>query len=141
MLIWCYDEHGGYYDHVAPPVAPKPDAMGPKLQAGDVNGAYDRLGFRVPAVVVSPFARKDYVSSVVRDHTAVLALLEHKFNLPALTYRDGWADDITDCLDFENAPAFLVPPNLAASNNQQHFGDDDGTPGPLCSKPPTVPSV
>ena len=138
VLVWCYDEHGGYYDHVAPPAAPAPDSMQPKLIAGDVPGGYDRLGFRVPAVVVSPFARKNYVSSVVRDHTTVLALLEHKFNLPALTHRDGWAEDLTDCLDFDNAPAFLTPPLLAPSRNNHLFGPD-GTPAPICTTAPPLP--
>ncbi len=138
VLVWCYDEHGGYYDHVAPPAAPKPDDVPPKLQQGDVAGAYDRLGFRVPAVIVSPFARKDYVSHVVHDHTSVLALLEHKYNLPALTHRDGWADDLTDCLDFAGTP-FLTPPNLAHALNTKPLASD-GTPGPLCTELSHAPS-
>ena len=57
LLIWCYDEHGGYYDHVPPPAAVAPDNVPPMLGPGDIMAGYDRYGFRVPAVVVSPFAR------------------------------------------------------------------------------------
>ncbi|MEO7555044.1 MAG: alkaline phosphatase family protein, partial [Acidimicrobiales bacterium] len=117
LLIWTYDEHGGYYDHVPPPTAAVPDDVAPILAPGDVPGAYDRYGMRVPAVIVSPWARRDYVSSVVHDHTSILALLQRKFNLPALTARDGAADDLLDSLDFSGDPAFLSPPTLPAPRN------------------------
>ena len=77
-------------------------------------GAYDRYGFRVPAVIVSPYARPNYVSHVVHDHTSILKLIETKWNLPAMTYRDANADNLLDSLDFNSAPAFLVPPTLPA---------------------------
>ena len=50
---------------------------------------FDRYGFRVPAVIVSPYARRDYVSHVVHDHTSILKLIETKWNLPPLTRRDA----------------------------------------------------
>src|SRR5262249_3909344 len=68
LLVWLYDEHGGYYDHVPPPPAVPPDDVLPHLIPGDAPGDYARYGFRVPAVVVSPWAKRDYVSSVVHDH-------------------------------------------------------------------------
>ncbi|HEY3832812.1 MAG TPA: alkaline phosphatase family protein [Acidimicrobiia bacterium] len=138
VLLFCYDEHGGYYDHVPPPAAPEPDGKGPNLQAGDVPGAYNRLGFRVPAVIVSPYAKKDYVSHVVHDHTSVLALVEHKFNLPALTHRDGWADDLLDSLDFDN-PGFMTPPTLAAPLNHT-ARDDQGVAQNICTFPSPIPA-
>jgi phospholipase C len=109
LLVWCYDECGGYYDHVPPPSAPEPDEVPP-----DVGGPwrFDRYGFRVPAVVVSPYARPDYVSHVERDHTSVLKLIERKWNLPPMTARDAAADDLLDMVDFDAAPAFAVPPEL-----------------------------
>jgi phospholipase C len=140
LLVWCYDEHGGYYDHVPPPAAPAPDDVPPRLAPGDVPGGYNRLGFRVPAVVVSPFAKDDYVSSVVHDHTSVLALLQHKFNLPALTARDGWADDLLDCLELDRHPRFAVPPTLPQPANRAPFGSD-GTPPPQCTTGGPVPTV
>jgi phospholipase C len=116
LLVWTYDEGGGYYDHVPPPKAVKPDAVAPILAPTDPPGAvFNRYGFRVPSGIVSPFAKPDYVSDVVHDFTSVLKLIETKWNLPALTYRDAAADNLLDSVDFESAPAFLTPPTLAAA--------------------------
>jgi phospholipase C len=111
-LIINYDEHGGYYDHVPPPPALAPDSVPPMLTADDVPGTFDRYGFRVPLFVVSPWARRGYVSRVVQDHTSVLAFIERKWNLPAMTLRDANAHPMTDYFDFRK-PAFLTPPKLA----------------------------
>jgi phospholipase C len=113
LLVWCYDEHGGYYDHVPPPAAIAPDAIRPRLSAGDPPGGYDRYGVRVPAVVVSPWSRPHAVSNVIHDHTSVLAEIERTWNLPALTWRDANATGLRDFLDFRR-PALLTPPPLAA---------------------------
>jgi phospholipase C len=83
----------------------------------DPPGDFARYGFRVPAAIISPWAKRDYVSHVVHDHTSILKLVERKFNLPALTARDANADDLLDSLDFDHAPAFLTPPLLPASHN------------------------
>jgi phospholipase C len=115
LLIWTYDEHGGYYDHVPPPRAIRPDNIPPEIHVPpDLPGAYDRYGFRVPAVIVSPYARRNYVSHVVHDHTSVMKLIETKWNLGALTYRDANADNLLDSVDFRSKPAFLEPPTLPA---------------------------
>ena len=113
LLVWLYDEHGGYYDHVPPPAAIAPDDIPPDLQPGDQPGGYDRYGFRVPAVIVSPYAKPKHVSTKVRDHTAILRFIERKWNIGALTFRDANADDLSDCLNFHK-PAFLNPPTLPA---------------------------
>ena len=127
VLIWCYDEHGGYYDHVHPPRAIRPDDIPPDIEVPpDFPGGYDRYGFRIPAVVVSPYAKMNYVSHVVRDHTAVLGLIERKWNIGAMTFRDANADDLLDMLDFDN-PAFLEPPALPAP--ALDAGPDTCTPG------------
>lgn len=131
-----YDEHGGYHDHVSPPAAVLPDDVEgrsligspTRLQAflrplvpGLVRSAenltkgpcrYDRYGFRVPAVIVSPYARPDYVCTAVLDHTSVLKLVEEKWNLPALTQRDAAAISPLDALDLTGPPAFLKAPSL-----------------------------
>jgi phospholipase C len=112
LLIWTYDEHGGYYDHVPPPAAIPPDNIPPDIDGSPFQVGYDRYGFRVPAVIVSPYARRHYVSHVVHDHTSVLKLIETKWNLGALTYRDANADNLLDALDFRRRPAFLEPPVL-----------------------------
>lgn len=117
LLIWCYDEHGGYYDHVPPPRAVPPDSIPPDIHVPpDQPGGYDHYGVRVPCVVVSPYARRDYLSQVVHDHTSILKLIETKWNLPALTYRDANASNLLDCLDLQGIPTFREPPSLPAPN-------------------------
>ncbi|MHB1891875.1 MAG: alkaline phosphatase family protein [Acidimicrobiales bacterium] len=118
LVVWNYDEHGGYYDHVLPPAAPAPDGIPPAIKVPpDQPGGFDRYGFRVPFGVVSPYARKGYVSHVVHDHTSVLKLVETKWNLPALTRRDANASDLLDSIDLASPPAFLHPPTLPAPAN------------------------
>jgi len=106
-----YDEHGGYYDHVPPPQACIPGDHPPMLEPGDVVADFDRYGFRVPFVLVSPYARPHFVSHRVQDHTSILRFIETRFDLPALTARDANADPLLDLFDFQN-PAFLTPPTL-----------------------------
>ena len=114
VLIWVYDEHGGYYDHVPPRPAVRPDDIRPDVPADQLDGdLYSWTGFRVPAVVVSPWARRDYVSHVQYDHTSILKLLETKWNLPALSDRDANATNLLDTLDLSaKRPPFLTPPSL-----------------------------
>jgi phospholipase C len=113
LLIWTYDEHGGYYDHVPPPAAIPPDDIAPDgLLGGPRFDGFGRYGFRVPCAVVSPWARPGYVSHRVFDHTSILKLVETKWNLPALTRRDANANNMLDMLDLTH-PAFATPPALA----------------------------
>ena len=109
LLIYTYDEHGGYYDHVPPPPAIPPDSIPPNLTSANVPGGYDIYGPRVPAVVASPYSKPNAVTDVLHDHTSVLATIEAKWNLPALTYRDANAATVLDFLDISRA-AFLTPP-------------------------------
>jgi phospholipase C len=111
VIIW--DEGGGFYDHVPPPAAPVPDDIPPDIKVPpDEPGGYDRYGFRVPCLVASPYAKPGHVSSVVYDHTSVLATIEHKWNLPALTRRDAAASPLTDFIDLASPPAFATPATL-----------------------------
>jgi phospholipase C len=112
MLIWTYDEHGGYYDHVPPPAAIAPDNIPPDTPGGDHYNGFKQYGFRVPCAVISPWARPDYVSHEIFDHTSICSLVEHKWNLPAMTHRDANASPMLDMLDL-SSPAFLTPPSLA----------------------------
>ena len=111
LLAWTFDEGGGYYDHVAPPPAAAPDDIPPRPPARHYDG-FARYGFRVPAVVISPWSRPGHVTSVVHDHTSILAMIERKWNLPPLTHRDAAAADLLDFLDLTR-PAFADPPQLA----------------------------
>jgi len=134
VMFFMYDEHGGFYDHVPPPAAIPPDDIPPAIDVatGDRPGGFDRYGIRVPAVVISPFAKKDHVSHVVHDHTSVLRFIETKWNLGALTYRDANADNLLDTLDFATAafadPPILPEPALPTANSTIEAGP--GLPGP-----------
>ncbi|MFZ1997008.1 MAG: alkaline phosphatase family protein [Solirubrobacteraceae bacterium] len=119
LLIYIYDEHGGYYDHVAPLAAVAPDDIAPKLGPGDPPGAYDMYGPRVPAIVVSPYAPVGGVTDIEHDHTSVLATIEKKWNLPALTNRDANANDVMDFLTLAapqlDRPAITGPSDTGPS--------------------------
>jgi phospholipase C len=118
VLFFAYDEHGGFYDHVVPPAAPIPDDIPPMLEPGDVPGAFDQYGVRVPAVVVSPYAKSHFVSHVVHDHTSILRFIEYRFGLPSLTNRDAAADPMLEFFDFDNPP-FVSPPSLPEATIDQ----------------------
>jgi phospholipase C len=111
VLFITYDEHGGFADSVAPPPACHPDTGDPKDPADAARGTFDRYGFRVPLIVVSPFAKQHYVSHTVTDHTSILRFIEARFGLPALSRRDANADALMDLFDFENPP-FAEPPSF-----------------------------
>jgi len=113
-LIITYDEHGGFFDHVPPPPACVPDDVPPETEPDDYQATFDRYGFRVPLLVVSPYSNPGHVSHVVYDHTSILRLLEARFDLPALTRRDANATPITDLFDF-SAPRLLHPPSQPAA--------------------------
>ncbi len=126
LLIYTYDEHGGYYDHVPPSPAIAPDEIPPKLQPSDPPGGYDVYGPRVPAVVVSPYSKPGCSTNVIHDHTSVLATIEAKWNLPALTRRDANAATVMDFLDTGTA-AFLDPPEIVGPSPTGPSGP--ATPG------------
>ena len=110
-LFLTYDEHGGFFDHVPPPSACVPDAIPPMLEPGDEPGAFDRYGIRVPVVVVSPYARRRFVSHEAHDHTSILRFIATRFDLRALTARDANADPMLEFFDFGH-PRFRKPPRL-----------------------------
>jgi phospholipase C len=114
-LFITWDENGGEYDHVPPGPACVPDTIAPILAGTDVGvqGGFDRYGFRVPLIVVSPYAKKGYVSHNVYDHTSIARFIETKFKIPALTGRDANADPLMDLFDFTDPPAFTTAPTIA----------------------------
>ena len=88
VMILTFDEWGGFFDHVAPPRVIAPNDLDKDL----VNGKA-LLGFRVPAIIASPFTRADnQIDSTVYDHTAVLKLIEWRWGLSPLTLRDASSD-------------------------------------------------
>jgi phospholipase C len=123
-FILTWDEMGGLYDHVPPHPAVNPDGIPPSdLIMGDVCSTgtptgtcdFQSTGFRVPLIVVSPFAKKNFVSHTVADYTAILKLIETRFGLPNLTARDAAQMDMTEFFDFKN-PAWMTPPTPPAQN-------------------------
>jgi phospholipase C len=100
LLIFTFDEWGGFFDHVPPPTGP------------DVNPDYEQRGFRIPAVLVSPFARRAHVDHGVYDHTSILRLLEWRWGLEPLSVRDAQANNLAKALDFSHRN--LHVPKIAA---------------------------
>ncbi len=127
LFVWTYDEHGGYYDHVPPPRAIKPDDIPPRTGPGDAPGGYSIYGPRVPAVVASPHSRPRSVCDTVCDHTSIMATIEAKWNLPACTFRDANANTLAPFLT--KKPRLLEPPQLAAPSDplpgEQNCSTDD----------------
>ena len=114
-LFITHDEHGGFYDHVAPPKACPPDDIPPRLVSGETaDGGFDMEGIRVVLIAVSPYAKKGYVGHKQYDHTSITRFIETRFNLPALTARDANADPLTDLFDFKT-PAFATPATITPS--------------------------
>jgi phospholipase C len=94
VLIITFDEWGGFFDHVPPPAAPIPPG---EYAAGNVDGL---RGFRIPTILVSPFARRRYISSTIYDHASILRLIEWRWGLSPLTVRDAQANNLAEELDF-----------------------------------------
>ncbi|TMM13703.1 MAG: hypothetical protein E6G01_14205 [Actinobacteria bacterium] len=108
-LFFTYDEHGGFYDHVPSPAAPAPDSIPPPSGSGPWT--FNNYGIRVPAIVVSPYAKPHFVSKVVNDHTSILRFIELRFGLSTLTNRDAHANPMLEFFNFSH-PAFASPPTL-----------------------------
>ena len=139
VLIMTYDEWGGLYDHVPPQPAVAPgngpldtgdpgyptdlfptDICGGTGQVGTGMCSFSWTGYRVPMIVISPFAQQNYVSHHVMDTTAVLALVEDRFGLSPLTNRDASYSSaqttnatMAEFFNFTN-PAWTTPPTTPA---------------------------
>ena len=108
LLVITYDEHGGIYDHVPPPIgvpAPQPVPIGAPFD-------FTRLGVRVPAVIVSPYipAGTVYHPSPWCDHTAIIKTLTARWGLNSLTTRDAAAPDLSELLTLEEPRTDLPMP-------------------------------
>jgi phospholipase C len=119
FILW--DDWGGWYDHVPPPVV---------VKGGHAWGSGYVYGFRVPLIVVSPFAKQGYVSHKTHDFGSILKFIEEVFDLPSLGYADAFADDLSDCFNFEMAGhAFRnIPTRYDAKyflNDVEPFTDPD----------------
>jgi phospholipase C len=99
FLVW--DDWGGFYDHVEPPVVERWE-----------DGTPLRYGHRVPCIVVSPYARPGHISHLLHSHVSLLRFAEIVFDLDPLTERDAGASTMLDCFDFDQTP--LVPLELGS---------------------------
>jgi phospholipase C len=86
-FLWTYDDWGGWYDHVPPPRV-------------DDHG----LGFRVPALLVSPYARRGFVGSETSEFSSILAFIESNWGLEPLTERDANTSNLMYAFDFDQPP-------------------------------------
>jgi phospholipase C len=100
FLTW--DDWGGWYDHVAPPQ----------------YNSYE-LGFRVPLVVISPYARQHYVSHTQHEFGSILKFVEEAFGLPSLGTTDVRSDDLSDCFNFNQKPTPFKP--IQAPLSKRYF--------------------
>jgi phospholipase C len=91
-IFVTWDDWGGWFD----PVSPK------------VRNSYE-LGFRVPLIVISPYAKRHYVSHVQHEFGSILKFTEETFGLPSLGTTDKLSDDLSDCFDFSQAPIKFQP--------------------------------
>ncbi len=101
-IFITWDDWGGWYDHVRPPQF----------------NAYE-LGFRVPLIVVSPYARPGYVSHVQHEFGSILKFTESAFGLGSLGYTDARADDLSDCFDFSQRPSAFR--NIRSARGASYF--------------------
>jgi phospholipase C len=113
-IIITWDDWGGWYDHVPPPL---------------IHNSYE-LGLRVPLIVVSPYAKPAYISHVTHDFGSILKFVEKTFSLPeidpAVGYADSRSDDLSDCFDFNQTPLTFTP--IPAPLNAQYFLNDKSAP-------------
>ena len=93
-VIIAWDEWGGFWDHVTPPVVEK--------EPGTFNAM--RYGYRIPCLIISPHAKRGYVSHTLYSHMSVLRTIERIFDIPSLNQRDAQANDLLDCFDFTQEP-------------------------------------
>jgi phospholipase C len=119
FLVW--DDWGGWYDHVAPQVL-----GGPNCAQWGCGYVY---GFRVPMIVISPYAKPAYISHETHDFGSILKFIETNWNLPSLGYADTPADDLSDCFNFDQTP--ITFQTVSAPLPADYFMND--------RRPPTDP--
>lgn len=111
-IFVTWDDNGGWYDHVNPPQL---DEMG--------------LGFRVPLLVVSPFAKRHYVSKVQHEFGSIVRFAEEDFGLPPITAEVARSDDLKDCFDFTHSASFFAHiPTTKSPDFFIHHHPPDGRP-------------
>ena len=113
-LFIVYDEWGGFFDHVRPPRVPD------VRSSANVAEDFGQMGMRIPAVLVSPYAKRDHVDHNIYGFESILKLIRYRFGLSPLTTRDQYAKNIARSFDFESKPNYEIPslpdpPSVVAS--------------------------
>jgi phospholipase C len=138
LFIVCYDENDGLFDHVPPPTAPA--GTPGEFVAGEPIG----LGFRVPALVISPWSAGGRVCSDVLDHTSLIRVIERRFGVaePNLSaFRRRTCGDFTTALRFSGPPAGFPRANQAISLAVAEAGLLAAQQEVFGNPPPPIPSV
>src|SRR5947208_13516640 len=102
-LFIVYDEWGGFFDHVPPPSVPD-DRM-----SADLTKNYGQQGFRIPGVVVSPFARRGHVDHTQWGFESILKMVRYRYGLSPLVRRDAYARNIARAFDWKSKPQLDLP--------------------------------
>ena len=118
-LFIVYDEWGGFFDHVRPPRVPD------KRSTSNLDTDFGQMGFRIPAVAVSPYTRRRTRGDQFRvdhgtyGHESILKLISHRFGLGHLTKRHRYARNIGHSFDWArpdfNRPSLPDPPAVATT--------------------------
>ena len=121
LLIITWDEHGGFYDHIAPPPATAPGDTQAGSKYNRFGFTFDQYGVRVPAIIVSPRIPRNTIDHRLYDHTSIAATIAAAFDLKSLTARDAVANNVLPLLSLPGArndtPATL-PDAIAAPATQ-----------------------
>jgi phospholipase C len=110
-IFITWDDWGGWFDHVDPPVVEawnSAHAQRPADAHPEFNGDPFRYGSRVPCLVLSPYAKAAHISHQQNSHVSLVRFCQKIFNLPALNERDGTSNAMSDCFDLAQHP--LPPP-------------------------------
>jgi phospholipase C len=111
LLIITWDEHGGFYDHVAPGPAPSPGDAAVMDGVNEFGFNFEQYGVRVPAVIASPYIAQNLVDHRLYDHASIPATVERLFGLSNLTDRDRVVNDVLTLSSPRDTPATLPNPS------------------------------
>ncbi len=125
VVILTWDDFGGFYDHVTPPKGPNGEIMD---------------GFRVPALIISPYAKPGFIDHTQNTFSSILKFVENRYGLPPLGSLDSAATDFSSSLDFNQTPlsALTLKTRSCPATTQEKSGSAT-TPVPPVKTPPTTP--
>jgi phospholipase C len=102
-LFIVYDEWGGFFDHVAPPRVPD------ERNDPDINKDFGLMGFRIPAVGISPYLRRGHVAHTTYGFESIIKMIRYRFGIAPLNKRDAYARNIARSFDWESKPRLELP--------------------------------